>query len=154
MALTSAKSFAPRRHTPKEHSPGVASHGTAPRPVLRVFLKRAVLAGAALLWIAGLVFVSLHQVVPHAPQGSMLHPIEHVVAFGILGIMLLPLCRSRGPKLVVILAILGFACALEIGQHQLFRQPIEWWDVRDDGTGLLLALLLLRFTRIRALLVR
>jgi hypothetical protein len=51
-------------------------------------------------------------------------------------------------------AILCFAYALELRQHQIFRQSLEWWDVRDDGIGFLLALLLLRFTRIGALLVR
>ncbi|MGA2716214.1 MAG: VanZ family protein [Bryobacteraceae bacterium] len=84
----------------------------------------------------------------------MTRRIEHVVAFGILGVMLLSLCRNSGQKWVVTLALLCLACGLELRQHQLFRQPFEWWDVRDDGIGLLLALLLLRFTRIRALLVR
>jgi len=84
----------------------------------------------------------------------MTHRIEHVVAFGILGLMLLSLCRNSGQTWPVILALFCFGCGLELRQHQLFRQPFEWWDVRDDGIGLLLALLLLRFTRIRTFLVR
>jgi hypothetical protein len=117
-------------------------------------LRKAVLPAMAILWIACLVFVSLHPIVRHAPQGSMTHRIEHVMAFGILGIILLALCGNHGPKWVVTLALLCLACVLEMRQHQLFRQPFEWWDVRDDGIGIVLALLLLRFTRIRALLVR
>lgn len=50
--------------------------------------------------------------------------------------------------------MLCFAGALELGQHWTFGQSLEWWDVRDDGIGTLLALLLLEFTPIRALLVR
>jgi hypothetical protein len=108
----------------------------------------------AILWIACLVFVSVGRIVPHAPQGSMLHGVEHAVAFGILAMMLLFLCRTRGQKWLVTLAMLCFAWALEFRQHQIYGHFLEWWDVWDDGIGILLALLLLEFKRIRALLVQ
>ena len=84
----------------------------------------------------------------------MFHGLEHAVAFGILALILLSLCRNRGQKWVVSLAMLCFAAGLELGQHQIYGQSFEWWDVWDDGIGVLLALLLLEFTRVRALLVR
>ena len=84
----------------------------------------------------------------------MLHGAEHAVAFGILALMLFSLCRNRRQKWVVTLAMLCFAGGLELGQHRIYGQSFEWWDVWDDGIGILLALLLLEFARIRALLVR
>ena len=49
---------------------------------------------------------------------------------------------------------LGFALTLELLQYHIFHyhrvhQPFEWWDIRDDSVGLLLALLAVRFTRLR-----
>jgi hypothetical protein len=117
-------------------------------------MSRATLAGLAILWIACLVVISVGRTVPHAPHGSMFHGPEHAVAFGILALMLLPLCRNRSQKWVVTLAMVCFAGGLELGQHQIYGQSYEWWDVCDDGIGILPALLLLEFTRIRALLVR
>lgn len=105
------------------------------------------LAGLAVLWIACLVFVSVIRIVPHAPQGSTLHGIEHAAAFGILALIVLPLCRNRRQKLVVTLAMLCFAVGLELGQHRIYGQALEWWDVWDDGAGVLVVLLLFEFTR-------
>lgn len=117
-------------------------------------LRRAALTGLAILWIACLIFVTVYRFAPQTPHGSIAHRSEHVVAFGILGLMLLPLARSNALKWWIALAMLVFAGALELGQHKIFGQTFEWWDVRDDGIGILAALLLLRLTRIRALLVR
>jgi hypothetical protein len=108
---------------------------------------RLALAGMAILWIGCLVFVSLVRIVPHAPQGSMLHGIEHAVAFAILALMLVSLCRNRPQKWVVTLAMWCFACALEFRQHQIYGHSLERRDVRDDGIGILLTLLLFEFTR-------
>jgi hypothetical protein len=114
--------------------------------MLQPVLRRAILAGLAILWIACLVFVSVVRIVPHAPQGTTLHGIEHAAAFGILALMLLPLCGNRRQKWVVTLAMLCFAGGLELGQHQVYGHSLEWGDVWDDGVGILLALLL-EFTR-------
>jgi hypothetical protein len=103
---------------------------------------RAALFGTALVLIAGLTFVSLRPVGPHgATQGSIAHHLEHGVAFAVLALVLLPLGRSRSQKWMLALAIFFLAGALEMRQHQLFRQPFEWWDVRDDSIGILSACL-------------
>jgi hypothetical protein len=43
---------------------------------------------------------------------------------------------------------------MELLQYHVFvfrrdRLPVEWWDIRDDTVGLLLALLAVHFTRLR-----
>ena len=50
--------------------------------------------------------------------------------------------------------MLCFAGCLEWGQHRVYGHSLEWWDVWDDGAGVLLALLVLEFTRIRAVVAR
>ena len=104
----------------------------------------------AILWIGFLILASAGQIVPHAPHGSKFHGAEHAAAFAILTLMLLPLCRNPRQKWVVALAMLCFAGALELGQHWIFGQSLEWWDVWDDGIGTLLALLLLEFTALKS----
>jgi hypothetical protein len=69
-------------------------------------------------------------------------------AFGVTGLLLLVLCRSRVQEWLAILAIVCLAVALEDGQHLLFKNVnFEWWDVRDDIIGLLFAWLLIRSSR-------
>ena len=104
-----------------------------------------ILGGAGLLWIAGLAYFSLRRIVPHAGPGTQLHRIEHMAAFGVLGLLLLVVCRTRVQEWLAVLAIVCLALALEDGQHLLFKNvTFEWWDVRDDIIGLLFAWLLIR----------
>ena len=44
----------------------------------------------------------------------------------------------------MVLAILCVAGGLEFWQHRKFRVVYEWGDVRDDGIGVVLALLTIR----------
>ena len=82
------------------------------------------------------------------------HRVEHVGAFVALALLLLPLARNRRETSLVASAIFCLACGMELMQYQVFhfsryRQQFEWWDIRDDSVGLLLALLAVRFTRTR-----
>jgi hypothetical protein len=117
-------------------------------------LTKAALLCTAIVWIACVTFFSLWRVGPQVLSRSIAHWIGHVIIFGVLTLLLLPLGRTRTQAWMILLSIFCLAGALELRQHQLFRQPFEWWDVRDDGIGALVALLLDRFTRIRALLLR
>jgi hypothetical protein len=116
----------------------------------RPLVRRVALAGSAILWIAFLVFVSINRRGPRTPHGSLTHWAAHVLAFAIPGLMLLPLCRNTGQKWAAALALVCLAGLLELRQHQIFGQPVEWWDIRDDGIGILLASFLLRFNRCRS----
>lgn len=95
-----------------------------------------------------MAYFSLRWVVPHARAGTTAHRIEHVIAFGLLGLLVLPLSRNRAEEWGVVLILLGLGAALELGQHTFFRNvPFEWWDARDDAIGVLVAWLLVRSAR-------
>jgi hypothetical protein len=111
------------------------------------------LFGAAAFGVACVTLLSLHDNWPHPAPDSFRHRAGHVSAFGILSLLLLPLGRGQTQKWVIAAAILSFALILELVQYQVFHfhrvhQPFEWWDIRDDSVGLLLALLALRFARV------
>jgi hypothetical protein len=115
-------------------------------------LKKAVLCGTATLLLAGLFYLSLRQ--PHRNGGTIAHRADHVGAFGALGLLLLPLARSRRDTWLIAAAIFCTGCGMELLQYHVFHfastgQPVEWWDIRDDTVGFLLALLAVRFTRLR-----
>jgi hypothetical protein len=115
-------------------------------------VTRAARLVTAFFMIAGLGFVSLSAFGPHGgTQSAIGHSAEHVLAFAVLALLLLPLARSREQKWMVVLAVFTVGVGLEIRQHQLFRQPFEWWDVRDDGIGIALAWLLVRKPRWKAI---
>lgn len=120
-------------------------------------LKKAVLSGIAILLLAGLFYLSLRRNWPYPNSDSITHRVAHVVAFGVLALLLLPLARSRRGTLLITIAIFCIACGMELLQYHVFhlaraRQSIEWWDIRDNTVGLLLALLTVRFSRIRNLI--
>jgi len=115
-------------------------------------LKKSTLSGVAALFLAGLFYLSLHQ--PRRNGGTILHRVEHVGAFGALGLLLLPLARNRRETWFIAAAIFCVGCGMELLQYHVFhfarfRQPVEWWDIRDNTVGVLLALLAVRFTRLR-----
>ena len=117
-------------------------------------LKKAVLGGTAILLLAALFYLSLRRNWPYPNGGTIAHRVDHVGAFGVLALLLLPLARSRRETWLITAAIFCIACAMELLQYHVFhlhreRQPLEWWDIRDDTVGLLLALLAARFTRLR-----
>jgi TRAP-type uncharacterized transport system fused permease subunit len=114
-------------------------------------LKKAALSGTAILLLAGMFYLSLRQ--PHRNGGTITHRVAHVGAFGVLALLLLPLARSPRETSLIAAAIFCLACGMEILQYHVFhfasnRQPVEWWDIRDNTVGLLLALLAVRFTRL------
>jgi hypothetical protein len=117
-------------------------------------LKKAVLSGTAILLLAGLFYLSLRRDWPFPKGDSIAHRVAHVGAFGTLSLLVLPLARNRRETWLITLAIFCIACGMELLQYHVFhlhreRQPIEWWDIRDNTVGLLLALLAVRFTRLR-----
>lgn len=108
---------------------------------------RLLLGTAAALLILLVVYLSVRRILPNA-TGTGFHRFEHVAAFALLGLLLFPLCQTRGQERWVALAVAAFAAALEYGQSRFFiNVNFEWWDVRDDVVGLLLAWLLIRSLR-------
>jgi hypothetical protein len=110
-------------------------------------LRKAATLGTAILLVVGLTLLSLWRQWPHPDTGTIAHRITHVGAFWALGLLVLPLGRSRGQICLAAAVVFAVALALELLQYHSFQQPFEWWDVRDNGVGLLLALLAVRFAR-------
>ena len=117
-------------------------------------MTRLQLRCMTILWIVGLVAVSLQPWRPHGESQSILHNVLHVVLFGAPSVMLFALSRDGQKIATSAVWIFCLAMAIETGQHLLYRDPFEWWDVRDDTIGLLLAAVLIRWTRIRSLLLK
>jgi hypothetical protein len=67
--------------------------------------------------------------------------------------MLLALGTDGKRELVAGLGVLCLAVAIETSQYLLYNNPFEWWDVRDDTIGILIAALLIRRTRVRSFLL-
>jgi VanZ like family len=116
-------------------------------------LTRQVLRRVATLWIVGLVAVSLQPWRPHGESESIVHQMAHLVLFGAAGLMLFALSRNAKQILTAALGIFCLAVAIETSQHLLYKNLFEWWDVRDDTIGLAMAAMLIRWTRIRSLLL-
>jgi hypothetical protein len=69
----------------------------------------------------------------------MFHRELHWVAFGGAALLLFGLSRSRRHAIWSAIAICALGFSLEFLQHQMYRNPIEWWDVRDDFLAVLAA---------------
>ncbi len=104
-------------------------------------------------WIIALVAVSLQPLRPHGEAQSIVHNVWHVFAFGAAAVMLFALSRNDKQVGVAALGVFCLAVAIETSQHLLYKNLFEWWDVRDDTIGLALAAMLIRWTRIRSLLL-
>jgi hypothetical protein len=68
--------------------------------------------------------------------------------------MLLALSRGRKKQWLAALSVVCLAVGIETAQYLLYRGPFEWWDVRDDAIGLVVAALLARRSGVNGLLLR
>ena len=84
---------------------------------------------------------------------SILHRAAHLISFGVAGLMLLVLSDDRRKEWTAALSIIGLALFIETAQHLLYRGTFEWWDVRDDVIGLVVAAVLTRWTRVKDVLL-
>ena len=69
----------------------------------------------------------------------------HVVARA-ASLLLFLLSRTRTQETLRAIAILCLGFCLEFAQHLIYRNPVEWRDVRDDAIAILLAFTLYRLT--------
>jgi hypothetical protein len=63
------------------------------------------------------------------------HRLFHVVSFAGIALLLVLIARTPGQKIFAALGVIALGCAIEYGQHLIFRSRIEWWDMRDDALG-------------------
>jgi len=116
-------------------------------------LTRRGLRLLAIIWIVGLVAVSLQPWRPHGESRSIVHQVWHVFSFGVAAVTLFALSRNARQVSTAALAIFCLAAAIETSQHLLYKNVFEWWDVRDDTIGVAFAWMLIRWTGIRSLLL-
>ncbi len=116
-------------------------------------LTRGRLQFLATVWIVGLLVVSLQPWRPQGESQSIIHNVGHAASFGTAGLMLFALSRDARQVLAAALTVFCLAVAIETSQHLLYKNPFEWWDVRDDTIGVAFAWMLIRWTGIKSLLL-
>jgi hypothetical protein len=114
-------------------------------------LTRAVLRRLAIVWVLCVITVSLQSVRPGSTRGRTLqHEISHILVFGATGLMFLTLARNNREEWTAAAGVVCLGISIEFGQWVIYGLPgYEWWDVREDTIGVLLAIALVRTTRIR-----
>jgi hypothetical protein len=107
-------------------------------------LKRhQIILRLAQVWIVALIVVSLQPARP-GPVVA-LHRAIHWVAFAGVALLLLLLSRTRRHKISGVAVTCLLALSLEALQHFIYRNPMEWRDVRDDVLAIMAVLLVYTF---------
>ena len=71
------------------------------------------------------------------------HRPYHVIVFGATAILFLLISQTRRQEWIAVAGALGIGVAVEILQC-LSDGYFEWWDLRDDALGILVAFFLFR----------
>jgi hypothetical protein len=114
------------------------------KPVRRTGVSRGALRIVAWVWIALLVAGSLQPARPGVVKG--LHREIHWLAFAGAALLLLALSKTRLREMLGASAIFLLGVSLEVLQHLIYRNHLEWRDIADDGLAILAALALYRLT--------
>jgi hypothetical protein len=105
--------------------------------VRRTALSRAVLRIVATLWLGLLIVGSLQPARPSIIKG--VHREIHWVAFAGAVLLLCCLSRTRSWEILSAFNIFFLGVSLEVLQHLIYRNALEWRDVSDDGFAILVA---------------
>ena len=73
----------------------------------------------------------------------------HWLAFAGGALLLFLLCSTRRQEILRAFAIFALGLSLEVLQHLIYRNPLEWRDIFDDGIAILVAFALYRLARSR-----
>lgn len=93
-------------------------------------------------WLLLLIVGSLQPARPGPVVG--LHREIHWLAFAGATFLLLVLSRNRRQEIRSVIAACLLGLSLEYLQHLIYRNPMEWRDVRDDTLAVLVAFVLYR----------
>jgi hypothetical protein len=126
--------------------PGLRQWGSGVRLKLDSFTNRR-LQYASVAWLLVLVVGSLWgdaKFALHTYRGEngLRHRVLHILCFGSTALWFLFLSTSRRQQLLVVLGIFCLGVILEVVQCLTYRNAFEWWDVRDDCYGIILAFVL------------
>ena len=95
--------------------------------------------------LAWLLFIIVGSLQPARPGHNVaLHRGIHWLAFACTAFLLLLLSRNRRQEIRGVVAACLLGLSLEYVQHVVYRNAMEWRDVRDDTLAILAALALYR----------
>jgi len=86
---------------------------------------------AAWIWLALLIVGSLQPARPGILRGG--HRPIHYVAFAGAALLLLASSYTRRQEILCAVGIFFLGISLEFLQHLIYRNPVEWRDIGDDG---------------------
>lgn len=69
------------------------------------------------------------------------HLVGHILAFGFVELLIVKNARSMTSRLAWTGGMVLFGCSVEILQHLVYRQPIEFNDICADVLGIMLGLM-------------
>jgi VanZ family protein len=104
--------------------------------------REQIILRLAQLWILVLIIGSLQPARPAPVVG--LHRELHWLAFAGVALLLLLLSRSRRQEIHAVFAACLLGLSLEYLQHFIYRNAMEWHDVRDDSLAIIAAFALYR----------
>jgi hypothetical protein len=93
-------------------------------------------------WLLLLIVGSLQPARPGAVVS--VHREIHWLGFACPTFFLLLLSRNRRQEIRILIGVFLLGLSLEYLQHLFYRNPMEWWDVRDDAFAILAAFALYR----------
>ena len=100
---------------------------------------RAQLTRILQMWIFLFAAGSLQPFRPKGLHAAGPHRALHIGVFAGTALVLVALSEGRRQKLGRAFALAGLGLFLEFAQHIFYRNPMEWWDVRDDTLAIVLA---------------
>jgi hypothetical protein len=68
-----------------------------------------------------------------------LHREIHFVGFAVAAVLVFALSKTRRREVLGAGAIFLLGVALEVGQHLMYRNRVEWRDMVDDGAAIAVA---------------
>lgn len=73
------------------------------------------------------------------PHGTLAHKLGHMGGFGLAAGLLILLARDEYPAWKAGLPAFFLGAVLETIEPTVLQSVFEWWDVRDDGIGVAVA---------------
>jgi hypothetical protein len=67
--------------------------------------------------------------------GGRFHSWGHLVAFGVVAFVTAGIARSVWGRIFLFLGSLLFGLGIELGEHLVFHNSLEWMDVLVDAAG-------------------
>ncbi len=111
----------------------------------RRYVPRRFLQVVAVPWVITLIIGSLSpDYVKDSIGTHSYHRLFHLASFGATAFLFLLILNTRRQEYIAAAGVFALGVTLETLQHLIFGSEFEWWDVRDDFLGILIALVTFR----------